>query len=82
MLDTEADLSVRVASLRRLSDLDKEKALTTAISVAEDPDEPPAVSVAVGAELARIASAHRWVTEFETRNMTEAAFDSYCEHLE
>ncbi|MFJ9544379.1 hypothetical protein ACIRPX_45250 [Streptomyces sp. NPDC101225] len=81
VLNSSADLADRIAALLRLSTLDTEKAIQVAISVTENPDELPVVLVAVGEEIAHIASKTRWLTEFEVRNMSDVAFDAYCEHL-
>ncbi|MFF4248920.1 hypothetical protein ACFYY2_31265 [Streptomyces sp. NPDC001822] len=81
VMDSSTDLADRIAALRLLSGLNTERAIQVAISVTEDPDEPPIVLVAVGEELARIALETRWLTEFEVRNMSDVAFDAYCEHL-
>ncbi|MDX3772257.1 MULTISPECIES: hypothetical protein [unclassified Streptomyces] len=81
VLDSSAELSDRVAALHQLSSLNTEKAIQVAISVTENPDEPPVALVAIGKEIARIASNGRWLTEFEVRNMSELAFETYCEYL-
>lgn len=80
-LDPSAGLADRISALVQLSALDAERAIQVAISVTENPNEPPGVLVAVGEEIARIASKTRWLTEFEVRNMSDVAFDAYCEHL-
>ncbi|MFK0153750.1 hypothetical protein ACIQVK_16980 [Streptomyces sp. NPDC090493] len=71
----------RIAALHEFSQSDPEQALQLAIRVSEDQTESRECLMAFGRELARIASFHRWVTEFEMRNMSEPAFDSYCENL-
>ncbi|WP_381797779.1 hypothetical protein [Streptomyces niveus] len=81
VLDPSADLAVRISALVQLSALNAERAIQLAISVTENPDEPPGALAAVGKEIARIASKTRWLTEFEVRNMSDVAFDAYCKNL-
>lgn len=81
ILDPSVEDSERIAALQRISQVDPEKALQLAIRVSEGQEEEHGTLIAFGIEMARIASTYRWVTEFETRNMTELAFGSYCEHL-
>ncbi|MFD0732728.1 hypothetical protein [Planotetraspora mira] len=81
ILDTSADLPDRVAALGELANLDAERAIQIAINVTENAEEPSDVLIAMGKELARIASNSRWLTEFEVRNIGDAAFEAYCEHL-
>lgn len=82
LLDLTAEPRDRVAALVQLAALDTERAFRVAISVTENADESRDVLVALGEQIARIASKTRWLTEFEVRNMRDAAFDAYCEHLE
>ncbi|MFE7855159.1 hypothetical protein [Streptomyces sp. NPDC057403] len=82
ILDSSADDSGRIDALERISRYNPEMALKLAIMVSEDQGEGRDTLIAFGKELARIASSYRWVTEFEIRNLSEAAFDSYCENLQ
>ncbi|MFE2609758.1 hypothetical protein ACFXDI_41990 [Streptomyces mirabilis] len=81
ILDPSVDDSGRIAALEQISQVDPEMALQLAIRVSEDQEEGRDTLIAFGRELARIASSYRWVTEFEIRNMSEVAFNSYCENL-
>lgn len=81
ILDPSVDDSGRIAALEQISQVDPERALQLAIRVSEDQEEGSGTLIAFGRELARIASSYRWVTEFEIRDMTEVAFNSYCENL-
>lgn len=81
ILDPSVEASHRIAALRVISQADSERALQLAIRVSENQEEGRGILIAFGRELGRIASTHRWVTEFELRNMSEPAFNSYCENL-
>ncbi|MFF2521810.1 hypothetical protein [Streptomyces liangshanensis] len=81
ILDVSAQLEERIAALRRIAVADPEAAIEVGIRVTENLGEAPIALTSVGRELARIASNHRWLTEFEVRNMDDSAFEAYCEHL-
>ena len=81
VLDSSVGDVDRIAALREISQADPEQALQLAIRVSENQAESRDTFIAFGEELAQIASSHRWVTEFELRNMSELAFDSYCENF-
>jgi hypothetical protein len=79
VLDSSINLGDRIAAVRRIALLDIEGAISAAITVTENVEEPPDVLIAMGKELARITSNYRWLTEFEVRNMGDVAYEAYCE---
>lgn len=81
MLDLSADIGSRLTALRRLAEVDPERALEAAIEATRSLDATEAALAMLGAELGRVAAKYRDLTEFELRNMREAAFDAYCENL-
>lgn len=58
--------------------LNPEAALQSVIHIAEDAREDHATLVGMGRQLAVIAELHRYPTEFESRDMLEAAYNSFC----
>ncbi|MFF4816091.1 hypothetical protein ACFY2K_16050 [Kitasatospora sp. NPDC001309] len=81
-LDSSADILDRISALHFLADLDPESGLMVALAATENSDQLPGILTCLGKEVARISSSHRWLTEFEMRNMAGPAFDAYCDYLE
>ena len=77
--DGSLGVAVRVESVRLLCQLDPERALQSVLHVTEDVSEGVEVLWAMGRELDKIAHMHRPLTEFETRDMSDTAYLSYCE---
>lgn len=72
-------LKQRIEAASRLLELDPELALHAVLRAAEDLTEGPETLRALGRQLDAIASVHRHPTEFEMRDLSDVAFDAFCD---
>ncbi len=81
LLDHSRSLSARLAAAQRLIDLDAQRAKVVLIGAAADENDDEAVLVGVGRALARCADLTSHLTEWDFRDMTDAAHDAYWDAL-
>jgi hypothetical protein len=79
--DTRVDSGTRIAAMAELVHLYPAEAHAVLIEVAENRSESRDVLVAAGVNLSRLAHSGFDVTEFDLRNLSDEAMNSFCEWL-
>ncbi|MET7877749.1 hypothetical protein [Micromonospora profundi] len=80
-MDKSGDVSVRGNAISRMAELDPVKAKGILIGVASAGDEPDELLRQAGKSLGLLAAKAGYLSEWDLRDVTESAYEAYCEWL-
>ncbi|MFD6562647.1 hypothetical protein [Micromonospora profundi] len=79
--DRSGGVSERCNAISRMAELDPVKAKEILIGVASADDEPDELLRQAGKSLGLLAAKAGYLSEWDLRDVTESAYEAYCEWL-